>query len=147
MYLSIRVPLSLPAPSNLPMWNGINTRMDIQSTKKYLVSLCKESDIITKGAQILNIQIYNLFQNRTFWCSYLRWFSIRIIRTLATAIAIVLTIRKQNQHIGIQNGGYLVRFGMFGLFSFGMLQWGATEAIRLCQGLFCLTFLVLGVRC
>ena len=39
--LSIKLPLSLPAPSNLPMWNGIRTRMDIHSSKKYRVSLKK----------------------------------------------------------------------------------------------------------
>jgi len=34
MILSIKLPLSLPAPSNLPMWNGIKTRMDIQRSRK-----------------------------------------------------------------------------------------------------------------
>ena len=36
------------------------------------------------------------------------------------SIAIVSTIQKHHQYIGIQDGGYLVRFGMVGLFGFGM---------------------------
>ena len=43
-----------------------------------------------------------------------------MIGTVATAIAIVQIIQKQNQYKGIQDGAYLVGFGMVGLFSSGM---------------------------
>jgi hypothetical protein len=45
MILSIKVPRSLPAPSNLPMWNGMRTRIDIQSSKKYCVSLQSKKSV------------------------------------------------------------------------------------------------------
>ena len=37
-----------------------------------------------------------------------------------TATAVVPTIQKGNQYIGIQDGGYLVRFGMVEQLGFGM---------------------------
>ena len=43
-----------------------------------------------------------------------------MIRTIATAVAIIPTIQKWNQNIEIYEGSYLVEFGMVGLFGFGM---------------------------
>ena len=76
--------------------------------------------LATVEARIPNIQIQNPFEFWTFWYLDLGWFGIRMIGTVATAIAIVQIIQKQNQYIGIQDGAYLVGFGMVGLFSSGM---------------------------
>ena len=39
-------------------------------------------------------------------------FPVLLTGTMATAVAVVPIIRKWNQYIGIQNGSYLVAFGM-----------------------------------
>ena len=72
------------------------------------------------GAQIPSIKIQNPFKIQTFWCSDWGWLGIRMIGTIATAVAIDPTIQKWNQNLEIQDGSYLVRFGMVGLFGFGM---------------------------
>ena len=55
-------------------------------------------------------------QNQRFWCSDLGFFGIRMIKI----IAIVPTIQKMNQVIGIQNGDLFIWVGMVKLFGFGM---------------------------
>ena len=51
------------------------------STQKFV------SKNIYIGAWIPNIQIHNLFQIRTFWCSDLGQLAIRMFRTIATAVS------------------------------------------------------------
>ena len=51
----------------------------------------------------------------------LGWFGIRMIGTMTASKAIVLTLQKWNQYIGIQDGDYLFKFGMAGLFGVGIL--------------------------
>ena len=52
---------------------------------------------------------------------HLGWLGIGKIRTIASAKAIVPTIQKRNQCVGIEDSIYLVEFGMVRLFGFGML--------------------------
>ena len=59
----------------------------------------------TVGALILNIQIQNPLKIGTFRCSDLGWFSIKMLRTIATAV--VLAIQKRNQCQEVQNGAGL----------------------------------------
>ena len=59
----------------------------------------------TVGALILNIQIQNPLKIGTFRCSDLGWFSIKMLRTIATAV--VLAIQKRNQYQEVQNGAGL----------------------------------------
>ena len=92
----------------------------IRITDTQILEASDAQILATVEARILNIQIQNPFEIWTFWYLDLGWFGIRMIGTVATAIAIVQIIQKQNQYIGIQDGAYLVGFGMVGLFSSGM---------------------------
>ena len=47
-------------------------------------------------------------------------FVIGMIGIIATALVIIITIQKRDQYILSQDGGYLVRFGLVGLFGFGI---------------------------
>ena len=60
----------------------------------------------------LENRTYEFKTNLKSECFVLGWFSIIIIGTKVTAIAIVPTIQKGNQYIEIQVGGYLVRFSL-----------------------------------
>ena len=52
------------------------------------------------------IQIPTVLSNTELFCLDLEWFSIRIA---GIAIAVVLTIPKPYQYIGIQDGGHFSR--------------------------------------
>ena len=86
----------------------------------FLVKVYFSGLIYTMGAQIPNVLIQNPFKIR-FWRLDLGWFSIRMIVTMTAPKAVVLTLQKWKQHIGIQNGDYLFRFRMVRLFGFGIL--------------------------
>ena len=61
-----------------------------------------------------------IFKFQTYLYLDLGWFGIKMIGTITTPIAIVTSIWKWNQYIEIQDGSYLVRFGMVGMSGVGM---------------------------
>ena len=75
------------------------------------VHICKQ---VQWGLEYPNIWIQNPFKIKMFLGSDLGWFGFRMIGTIATAI--VATIQKWNQYIGIWDGGYWIRFRMVRLF-------------------------------
>ena len=82
-------------------FSGANLKGEVQWRSEY--QICWYSQ-----AQIPNIQIQNSFKIGMFWCLDLGWYG---------TIAIVPAFQKWNWYT---DGGYLVRFRMVGLFSFGM---------------------------
>ena len=73
----------------------------IRITDTQILEASDAQILATVEARIPNIQIQNPFEFWTFWYLDLGWFGIRMIGTVATAIAIVQIIQKQNQYIGI----------------------------------------------